>query len=55
MPAEKPRAPTDLARWADRCLRLYPRAWRLRYREEMLALLDRHRGHAARGRPRLNL
>lgn len=42
MPAEKPRAPTNLARWADRCLRLYPRAWRLRYREEMLALLDRH-------------
>lgn len=31
-----------LARWAGWLLWLYPRAWRLRYREEMLALLERH-------------
>lgn len=35
-------APPGLARWAARCLWLYPRAWRVRYQKELLALLEHH-------------
>lgn len=33
---------TSLARWAARCLWLYPRVWRVRYQEEMVVLLEQH-------------